>query len=109
MKLLLFSDLHLDTPFAWAPTALARQRRQALRDTLGRIIELAEAEQVDAILCAGDLYEHEHFTPDTVRFVQDTFNRAGRPVYLGLMMDTDGVLRVKPQNLLLNLPLAGAS
>lgn len=82
MKLLVFSDLHLDTPFAWAPTALARQRRQAVRDTLRRIIDLAAAEQVEAILCAGDLYEHEHFTPDTVRFVQDTFNRAGRPVYL---------------------------
>ncbi len=82
MKLLVFSDLHLDTPFSWAPTVLARQRRQAVRDTLRRIVELAEREQVDAILCAGDLYEHEHFTPDTVRFVQDTFNRAGRPVYL---------------------------
>jgi Family of unknown function (DUF6352) len=33
---------------------------------------------------------------------------AGKPVYLGLAMAQDGVLRVKPQNLLLNLPLAGA-
>jgi hypothetical protein len=31
---------------------------------------------------------------------------AGKPVYLGLAMDEAGVLRVKPQNLLLNLPLA---
>ena len=31
---------------------------------------------------------------------------AGRPVYLGLAMDDAGVLRLKPQNLLLNLPLA---
>lgn len=31
---------------------------------------------------------------------------AGKPVYLGLAMDEHGVLRVKPQNLLLNLPLA---
>lgn len=30
----------------------------------------------------------------------------GKPVYLGLMSTTDGVLRLKPQNLLLNLPLA---
>jgi hypothetical protein len=33
---------------------------------------------------------------------------AGKPVYLGLAMAQDGVLRVKPQNLLLNLPLAEA-
>ena len=31
---------------------------------------------------------------------------AGAPVYLGLAMAPDGGLRVKPQNLLLNLPLA---
>lgn len=31
---------------------------------------------------------------------------AGRPVYLGLAHTGDGVLRLKPQNLLLNLPLA---
>jgi hypothetical protein len=31
---------------------------------------------------------------------------AGRPVYLGLAMDKAGDLRLKPQNLLANLPLA---
>lgn len=31
---------------------------------------------------------------------------AGRPVYLGLAQDPSGVLRMKPQNLLVNLPLA---
>lgn len=30
---------------------------------------------------------------------------AGRPVYLGMAMNPDGVLRLKPQNLLTNLPL----
>jgi hypothetical protein len=34
---------------------------------------------------------------------------AGRPVYLGLMAARDGQLRLKPQNLLLNLPLARTS
>lgn len=34
---------------------------------------------------------------------------AGRPVYLACAMNNDGVLRVKPQNLLLNLPLASSS
>ena len=31
---------------------------------------------------------------------------AGRPVYLALSMNSDKVVRLKPQNLLLNLPLA---
>ncbi|MGH8848248.1 MAG: DUF6352 family protein, partial [Polaromonas sp.] len=30
---------------------------------------------------------------------------AGKPVYLGLMMNAEGVVRLKPQNLLVNLPL----
>ena len=34
---------------------------------------------------------------------------AGAPVYLGLAMTADGALRLKPQNLLLNLPLARRS
>ena len=31
---------------------------------------------------------------------------AGRPVYLAMAMDANGWLKLKPQNLLLNLPLA---
>ena len=34
---------------------------------------------------------------------------AGKPDYLGLAMNEDGLLRLKPQNLLLNLPLATPS
>jgi hypothetical protein len=33
----------------------------------------------------------------------------GKPVYLGLMARDTGALRMKPQNLLLNLPLARSS
>ena len=33
---------------------------------------------------------------------------AGKPVYLGLTMDADKVVRLKPQNLLINLPLGKA-
>jgi hypothetical protein len=32
----------------------------------------------------------------------------GKPVYLGLAMNAQGLLKLKPQNLLLNLPLAGS-
>jgi hypothetical protein len=34
---------------------------------------------------------------------------AGKPVYLGLMMSESRELRLKPQNLLLNLPLVSPS
>lgn len=82
MKFLLFSDLHLDTPFAWAPPSVARDRRRALRDTLVRIGEVAEENDVDAVLSGGDLYEHERSTPDTGAFLASTFGAWERPVFL---------------------------
>jgi DNA repair protein SbcD/Mre11 len=75
LKLLLFSDLHLDRAFRWAGERTARKRRQALRDTLLQITRLAAEEKVDALLCGGDLYEHERFSADTGEFLRSTFER----------------------------------
>ncbi|MBP3982574.1 MULTISPECIES: DUF6352 family protein [unclassified Acidovorax] len=47
----------------------------------------------------------------TLTFVNPAEMRAdvaGKPVYLGLATSAEGVVRIKPQNLLLNLPLASA-
>lgn len=79
MKLLIFSDLHLETPFRWAGRNAGRAWRQRLHEVLGRIVELARREHVDAIFCGGDLYEHERFTPDTVQAVARAFE-AARPI-----------------------------
>lgn len=38
-----------------------------------RICRLAVEHQVDALTCAGDLYENERFTPDTAAFLRATF------------------------------------
>ena len=75
MKIVHFADLHLDAPFAWigASGAVARRRRQALRDVLVRIVELTREVRADALFCGGDLYEHEHCTPDTAEFLRQTF------------------------------------
>lgn len=82
MKLLLFADLHLDAPFAWATPEAARARRRNRRETLTRILALAEAEGVDAILSAGDLFEHDRVGPDTLEFLRASFARTDLPVYL---------------------------
>ncbi|MGW6933762.1 metallophosphoesterase family protein [Lentzea sp. NPDC054927] len=77
MKLLLFADLHLDTRFSSAGPA----RRLALRETLGRIVDLAQESNVDAVLCAGDLYEHDRCSPSTASFLQSSFD-CSLPVFL---------------------------
>ena len=82
MRFLHFADLHLDAPFAWARTETARRRRRNRRETLMRILQLAADERVDAVLCAGDLFEHERFTPDTLAFLRESFARTDLPIYL---------------------------
>ena len=85
MKIVHFSDLHLDSSFAWAGATggAARKRRQALRDTLVHIVELTREVNADALFCGGDLYEHDYFRPDTAEFLKDTFaGLAPLPIYI---------------------------
>lgn len=83
MKLLHFADLHLDTPFRWAPLEVARSRRYALRETLTRICRLATDLGADALCCGGDLYEQDKFTPDTAEFLRSSFAElAPLPVFI---------------------------
>lgn len=74
-KIIHFADLHLDATFAWAGahSDSAHRRRQGLRNTLLRIVELAKDAKADAVFCGGDLYEHERATPDTAAFLKETF------------------------------------
>ena len=69
----------------------------------------------------NDLWHGNELTPGRLRRVLAIFRLdavdaaamradvAGKPVYLALSMSEDGIVRMKPQNLLLNLPLAPAS
>lgn len=82
MRFVHFADLHLDTAFTWLQPAVARRRRQAVRRTLDRILALADEVDADAILCGGDLYEHERFTPDTTQFVRKTLGDTHRRVVI---------------------------
>lgn len=78
---------------------------------------------LDAVASAllNDLYEDRPVDADRLQGIAGLFRlefgsaavvqpeMAGRPVYLAMAMDAQGALRLKPQNLLLNLPLAARS
>ncbi len=83
MKMLLVSDVHLDSPFAWASPEVARKRRQALRDVLARSFKLAVERRVDVICCGGDLFEHDRVSPDSAQFLRVLFEGAQPiPIYI---------------------------
>ena len=66
-RILHTADLHLDVPIGGAgpvPPALTRQLATAGLDTLDRLVDLALAEDVDAVLVAGGLWSGGH--PDEV-------------------------------------------
>ena len=78
-----FADLHLDATFKWAPAEYARRRRAGLRQTLKNILREAQERHVQAVLCAGDLFEHDRITPDTEEFLRESFRGvAPLPVFI---------------------------
>jgi exonuclease SbcD len=81
MKLLHIADIHLDRVFHRAESRPAAVRRRAeLRDALSRALALGREGQVDAICIAGDVYEHEYVSEDTVSFLRDSLAAAAVPV-----------------------------
>jgi len=75
---------------------------------------------VESMTLLNDLYEGRAAGEDRLQRLISLFRLefanpaemradvAGKPVYLGLAMTAEGTLRLKPQNLLLNLPVATA-
>ncbi len=114
-------------------TALARVLEKWVKHFLGVAVSIRPLQKIDdaawrwhlgldveATALLNDLYEDRPVEPERSARLLSLFRLdfadpqemrtdvAGKPVYLGLMMNTGQVLKLKPQNLLLNLPLPGA-
>ena len=113
--------------------ALARVLQKWVRHFLGVSVTIRPLQKIDdeawrwhvgldveASALLNDLYEGREVEPARLQRLVSLFRLdfadpremradvAGKPVYLGLMMNADGVLKLKPQNLLVNLPLRPA-
>jgi len=82
VKILHIADVHLDRPFVGLSVEAARARRRELREALDRCLGLAADRGVDVVTIGGDLWEDEHVTPDTCRWVADRLGSVGLPVVL---------------------------
>src|SRR5213592_555262 len=85
MKFIVTSDLHLDTSFSgngFNPD-VGRKLRYSLHQTLLNVVELVKTTNADGLLCGGDLYDHDRFSPETATLLRRAFAEiAPKPVYI---------------------------
>ena len=82
IKLLHAADLHLDSPFSGLPSGKAAQRRQEQRELPGRLASLAEAEQVQLVLLAGDLFDSDSAFTETAEELIKALGSIAAPVFI---------------------------
>lgn len=77
-RILHFADLHLDRSFGDTGIVSSRigtSRRNALREVLRGIVDMAKDLRVDYLTVGGDLYEHERASTDTGSFLRAELER----------------------------------
>ena len=105
MKLIHCADLHLDSPMeANLPPEKARERKNEILSTFSKLVRLASESQVAAILIAGDLFDSDHITKRTEKYVLELISSHPELYffYLSGNHDRGNVLRTladKPSNL----------
>ncbi len=71
MRIVHTGDVHLDMCFSGLglPAGFGNRRRQSLRDVFRRIVQRAGEWPADALLIAGDLFESDRVSRDTITFI----------------------------------------
>ena len=81
VKILHCADLHLGSELYNIPER-ARERRMEILGTFRRITQLCEAEKVDLLLIAGDLFEGANHSRDLTRSVQESLSKISSRVFI---------------------------
>ena len=82
VKILHAADLHLDSPFQSLSDAKAAQRRREQRQLLGDIVQLAEHENVQLILLAGDLFDSAMSYYETGTALKELFDTVSAQIVI---------------------------
>ena len=80
IKLLHAADLHLDSPFEGLGESKAAVRRTEQRQLLNRIAQLAQTEQVQLVLLAGDLLDSDSAYAETAEELVKALGSIEAPV-----------------------------
>ena len=74
MKFVHIADVHFDKPFSLLENSgLTERRRLEQREAFHKVIEYCKQNQVEMLLIAGDLYEHEYIRKSTIEYINQCF------------------------------------
>ncbi len=82
LRILHVADVHLGVKFKGLPPAKARNRREDLKKTFSKVIDLTKSSRSNVLLIAGDLFDDPHPSSSLVSFVINEMKRAEIPIFL---------------------------
>jgi DNA repair protein SbcD/Mre11 len=82
VKIIHAADFHLESPFTGLSTEKAERRREELKETFLRVIDLCIKEEAQILLLAGDLFEHEKAGKELMHFLNQGFNKIKAKVFI---------------------------
>lgn len=78
VKILHTADMHLDAPFTLEDPSLSEVRRGDLRSAFTALTMYVEDNNIDLVLIAGDMFDSEYVTKDTVSLVIKELGRLSK-------------------------------
>src|SRR5438445_11255161 len=90
LRVLHTADVHLESD-GYGDTSQQAAHRERERRTFERIVDRALSDQVDLLLIAGDLFDHNRASEEAVEFVRRDLGRLRKPVVI--LPGNDEVLR----------------
>lgn len=82
LKILHTGDIHLDSPFSHLDERRAELRRSEARASFSAVMAYARTNGVDLVLIAGDLFDREYVTRETVALLERELSRLPCPVVI---------------------------
>jgi len=82
LRILHTGDVHLDSPFSGLDPSFAEVRRNELRAAFTSMLHYAKCEKVDMILIAGDLFDAQFVTRETLALIKREFESVKCPIII---------------------------
>ena len=86
MKIIHTADLHLDSKIETLPTEKSKIRREEIVRTFERLVDFAKQNEVRAVIIAGDMFDHQKVSQNTVQTVAEIISDAQQIDFLLLLV-----------------------